>query len=95
MYWHRCVLPPEREVHIRTPEIALGALLKWANLVTTGGEAKSVIGQGRVRVNGQVETRRGRQIRPGDRITVRGGGTILVAREADAPTTSAVAPRVS
>lgn len=90
------MLPPKREVHIRTPQIVLGALLKWANLVTTGGEAKIVIGEGRVRVNGQVETRRGRQIRPGDRITLQGGGgTILVVREAHAPTTPAVAPRVS
>ena len=90
------MLPPKREVHIRTPQIVLGALLKWANLVTTGGEAKTVISQGRVQVNGQVETRRGRQIRPGDKITFQGSGRIiLVVREADAPTTPTVAPRVS
>ena len=89
------MLPPKREVRIRTPQITLGALLKWADLVTTGGEAKTVISRGSVQVNGQVETRRGRQIKPGDEITLRAGGTILVVREAHAPTTSSVAPRVS
>jgi len=53
-----------------------------------------VIAQGRVRVNGQVETRRGHQIRPGDKIALEGSDTILVVREADAPITSVMAPRV-
>lgn len=50
--------------------IRLGQLLKLAGLVDTGGEAKALIQGGEVRVNGQVETRRGRQLQEGDRILV-------------------------
>jgi ribosome-associated protein len=46
--------------------IRLGQLLKAAGLVDTGGEAKVVLGEGLVTVNGEVETRRGRQLHPGD-----------------------------
>lgn len=46
--------------------IRLGQLLKLAGLVESGGEAKSVLADGRVTVNGTVETRRGAQLRPGD-----------------------------
>ena len=46
--------------------IRLGQLLKAAGLVDSGGEAKQVLAAGVVRVNGEVETRRGRQLRAGD-----------------------------
>ena len=46
--------------------IRLGQLLKAAGLVDTGGEAKLLLADGQVRVNGEVETRRGRQLVPGD-----------------------------
>jgi len=52
--------------------IRLGQLLKLAGLVDTGGEAKTRIQTGEVRVNGQVETRRGRQLQEGDRVEVGG-----------------------
>jgi ribosome-associated protein len=51
-------------------EITLGQALKIANLVGTGGEAKVLIQSGEVRVNGEVETRRGRELRPGDVVEV-------------------------
>ncbi|MDR5708945.1 MAG: RNA-binding S4 domain-containing protein [Armatimonadota bacterium] len=63
---------------IRTPAIALGAFLKWAQVVRSGGEAKHWIRAGRVRVNGQVERRRGRVLRPGDVVEVE--GRVLVVR---------------
>jgi ribosome-associated protein len=50
--------------------ITLGQALKIANLVGTGGEAKVLIQSGEVRVNGEVETRRGRELRPGDVVEV-------------------------
>jgi ribosome-associated protein len=56
------------EFHAREGMIRLGQLLKAAGLVDTGGEAKAVLGEGLVTVNGDVETRRGRQLHPGDEI---------------------------
>lgn len=50
--------------------IQLDQLLKLAGLVETGGEAKMRIQAGEVRVNGAVETRRGRKLRHGDRVQI-------------------------
>jgi ribosome-associated protein len=65
-------------VVIHTEAITVGALLKWARVVATGGEAKELVRRGRVRVNGQVERRRGRRVRPGDVVEV--GSAILEIR---------------
>lgn len=54
------------DVGIRDDSIRLGQFLKLASLVEHGGEAKEVVAQGLVTVNGEVETRRGRQLREGD-----------------------------
>ncbi len=61
-----------RTVAITTPYIALDQLLKWAGLVMTGGEARGIILEGKVLVNGEPETRRGRKLRAGDRVSYRG-----------------------
>ena len=55
-----------RDVSITEDGIRLGQLLKLAGLVDSGADAKSVLAEGAVRVNGEVETRRGRQLRRGD-----------------------------
>jgi ribosome-associated protein len=52
--------------------VRLGQFLKLMDAVDTGGEAKMRIADGEVRVNGEVETRRGRQLRPGDVVTLSG-----------------------
>ncbi|RIK44424.1 MAG: RNA-binding protein [Chloroflexi bacterium] len=52
--------------------IKLDQFLKLAQVVQTGGEAKILIQSGQVIVNGQVETRRGRKLRPGDVVVVDG-----------------------
>ena len=57
--------------------IKLDQFLKWQGLVETGGQAKQVVQSGAVRVNGQVETRRGRKLVDGDTVTV-GGRTYTV-----------------
>ena len=59
-------------VEICTEFIKLDALLKYAALVGTGGEAKTVIADGMVRVNGEVCTQRGKKLRGGDEITFAG-----------------------
>ena len=64
-----------RPVAIRDASIRLGQLLKLADLVDDGGEAKEVLLRGLVQVNGVVETRRGRQLVPGDTVSV-GGQTV-------------------
>jgi ribosome-associated protein len=55
-----------REVQIKDDSIRLGQLLKLADLVDAGGDAKPLLAQGAVTVNGEVETRRGRQLVEGD-----------------------------
>jgi ribosome-associated protein len=50
--------------------ITLGQALKAANLVGSGGEAKALIQGGEVRVNGEVERRRGRNLKEGDVVEV-------------------------
>ena len=57
-----------REVPIRDDSIRLGQFLKYAGLIDSGADAKGVIADGLVRVNGAVETRRGRQLRLGDTV---------------------------
>jgi ribosome-associated protein len=57
-----------REIAIRGDMIRLGQLLKLAGLVGAGGEAKELLAGGGVRVNGEPETRRGRQLHPGDEV---------------------------
>ena len=53
---------------IHTEFIKLDALLKYAGLCETGGEAKAAVQEGLVSVNGEVCTMRGKKIRPGDRV---------------------------
>ena len=60
------------DITITTEFIKLQDLLKLANLVGTGGEAKIVIQNGDVSVNGKVCTMRGKKIRPGDTVTFDG-----------------------
>ena len=54
------------KIAIQTEYIKLDSLLKYAALVGTGGEAKTVISEGLVTVNGDVCTMRGKKLRPGD-----------------------------
>lgn len=53
-------------------KIKLAQFLKWLGVVQTGGEAKIRIQSGEVTVNGAIETRRGRQLVPGDEIGLDG-----------------------
>ncbi|MDI6909610.1 RNA-binding S4 domain-containing protein [Nocardioides sp.] len=62
--------PTPFDVPIRDESIRLGQFLKLANLVESGAEAKPVLADGLVRVNGEVETRRGRQLVVGDVVTL-------------------------
>ena len=60
------------EIRIRDEFIKLGQALKLADLVSDGVEAKYVINDGLVKVNGEVDTRRGRKVYGGDVISYNG-----------------------
>lgn len=61
-----------KEISITTEFIKLQDLLKFASLVSTGGEAKIVISEGEVAVNGETCLQRGRKLHPGDVVRYRG-----------------------
>jgi len=66
---------------INTEFIKLNQLLKWAGIADTGAHANQMIKDGLVKVNGELETRRGKKIYPGDKILLDGGYEFLVVRE--------------
>jgi len=70
-----------RYIAITGEYIRLDALLKLADVVSTGGEAKIYIQNGEVFVNGETVTQRGKKVRPGD--IVRYGGRVLAVKKAD------------
>lgn len=61
-----------REIQIQSEFIKLDALLKFANLVSSGDEAKIRISEGEVLVNGEPCLMRGKKLRPGDTVTLDG-----------------------
>jgi ribosome-associated protein len=64
--------PAPVEVPIRDEMIRLGQFLKLANLIENGSDARIVCADGLVEVNGEVETRRGRQLTKGDVVDLGG-----------------------
>ena len=64
------VVSEMNDVPIDDEGIKLGQFLKLANLVESGSEAKQVLAGGVVRVNGDIETRRGRQLERGDVVSL-------------------------
>ena len=71
------------DVPIRDESIRLGQFLKLANLVESGAEAKPLIASGLVRVNGEVEVRRGRQLREGDVVELAGATARVAGGDAE------------
>jgi ribosome-associated protein len=74
---------PVEDVPIRDEVIRLGQFLKLANLIETGSEAKELMVQGLVTVNDEVETRRGRQLVPGDVVTLGGVSARVASGDAE------------
>ena len=61
-----------RDIPIRGQTIRLGQLLKLAGVIDSGSDAKELLAARTVLVNGESETRRGRQLHPGDTVLVTG-----------------------
>ena len=72
---------PETPLWIHTEFIKLQDALKYANVVYSGGEAKQLILDGQVTVNGEVCTMRGKKLRPGDRFTFMGQSFLVSTHE--------------
>ena len=66
------------KIKIHSEFIKLQDLLKFAGVVETGGDAKLIIQEGRVTVNGETCTMRGKKMRPGDRASVDGETELVV-----------------
>ena len=71
------------KVEINKEPVELYKILKFAGLTTTGGEAKLLLGDGQVTVNGDAETRRRRKMPSGDIIGFRGEQILLTLTLAD------------
>jgi len=68
----------KKELRLKGDYITLGQLLKAAGLVGSGSEAKECIVSGMVTVNGEVDTRRGRKLYPGDKVVFENTETEVV-----------------
>ena len=69
------------EIEITTEFIKLQDLLKFSTLTSTGGEAKVLVQEGAVSVNGEICTQRGKKIRPGDEVQI--ADILLTVKYAD------------
>ncbi|MHA3771313.1 RNA-binding S4 domain-containing protein [Verrucomicrobiota bacterium sgz303538] len=70
-------LPSTRKITLNSVPIELSALLKFTGIAESGGDAKQMIRQGLVLVNGAVETRKGKKLGVGDRVTVAGETLVI------------------
>ena len=71
----------EEKVAIQTESITLDQFLKWAGLISTGGEIRPLLEEHRIRRNGEIETAKRRQLAIGDVIEIEGVGRFEVTRE--------------
>lgn len=69
----------ENRIVIETEYIVLGQFLKLAEVIQTGGMAKWFLSEHEVYVNGEIDQRRGRKLRVGDKIEIPGFGIFVIA----------------
>lgn len=65
-----CRVAMNTKDRVDLPFIKLDQFLKWQQIAATGGQAKLLIQNGLVEVNGEMELRRGRKLYPGDTVTI-------------------------
>ncbi|EPE60723.1 putative RNA binding protein [Exiguobacterium sp. S17] len=66
------------KVSITTEYVTLGQFLKLADIISSGGQAKFFLEDVEIKVNGEVDQRRGRKLRNGDKIEVEGYGDFQI-----------------
>ncbi len=66
----KCYKMDKEQIKITTEFIKLDSFLKFANLVESGGNAKGVIAEGRIKVNGEVCLMRGKKLYRGDKVQI-------------------------
>lgn len=69
-----------KKIRISTAYITLGQFLKFADLISSGGETKFFLTENDVLVNHEVEVRRGRKLFPGDEIIVNSKDSFVITR---------------
>lgn len=71
----------KKEIFLKKDQeyIKLGNLLKLAGEISTGGNAKQILEEENVLVNGEIETRRGRKLRKGDEVTIASSTYVVLA----------------
>ena len=67
-----------KNITIYTDYVTLGQFLKIADIISSGGEAKSFLAENEVIINGEVDNRRGRKLRDGDKVSVLGQDYLVV-----------------
>ncbi|MFC7440173.1 S4 domain-containing protein YaaA [Laceyella putida] len=70
-----------KKFHIEGPYITLGQLLKMLDVIDSGGQAKHFLMDVEVKVNDEVETRRGRKVYPQDIVEIDGFGSVQVVQD--------------
>ena len=71
------------DIEIDTEEIQLDQFLKWAGVIGSGGVVKALIGEEKIKRNGEIETARRRKLHAGDVIEIEGMGAWRVNRTGD------------
>ena len=69
-----------KKIKISTPYITLGQFLKFADLISSGGETKFFLTENDVLINNEVDVRRGRKLFPGDEIVVNSKDSFVITR---------------
>ncbi len=66
-----------KEIKISSEFITLGQFLKFADIIESGGEAKLFLSQNDVFINDELDVRRGRKLRPGDKVIILGESYLI------------------
>ncbi|MGD9909506.1 MAG: S4 domain-containing protein YaaA [Candidatus Izemoplasmatales bacterium] len=70
-----------QRVYITSPYITLGQLLKFANVISSGGETKFFLMENDITFNGEAENRRGKKCYPGDQIVINNEVVLQIERK--------------
>ncbi|XMB86418.1 S4 domain-containing protein YaaA [Mycoplasmatota bacterium WC44] len=68
-----------KEIKIKTEYITLGQLLKFASITNSGGETKIFLSEYEIKVNGELENRRGKKLRQNDVVEIEDFGTFKIS----------------